>query len=216
MGHKMITGIDEAGRGPVIGPMVMAGVIIDEENIKHLQDLGVKDSKKIKPEKREELFEKIISVVDDYFIVSLSCEEIDSNLSQEDMNLNWLEADTQAKILERLNPKKAYIDCPSNNPTGFSNYLKQKVNTDCELIVEHSADDKYPVCSAASILAKVTRDREINKLKEEHGDFGSGYPADPKTKTFIRENHQLPIYRKCWSTWKRIEQEKKQKGLKEF
>lgn len=212
----LVCGIDEAGRGPVIGPMVMAGVIIKKEKENLLQDLGVKDSKKILPEKRESLFEKITELVDDYFIIQVSPDEIDSALSSESMNLNWLEAQTQARILEKLCPEKAYIDCPSINVKAFCDYLKKRTSKACELVVEHSADDKYPVCSAASILAKVTRDREIKKLCAEHGDFGSGYPADPKTKEFIKANYNLPIFRKSWSTWKKIKEEKNQRGLMEF
>ena len=71
-------GIDEAGRGPVVGPLVIAAVVVDESKLSNLETLGVKDSKKLSPKKREELFKEIIRLVDDYFILEISPEEIDN------------------------------------------------------------------------------------------------------------------------------------------
>jgi ribonuclease HII len=216
-GMPTICGIDEAGRGPVIGPMVMAGVLIDEEQSAQLKKLGVKDSKLLSPELRNQLFEKIIAIVRDYEVRIVSAEEIDSALNSPSLNLNWLEATKSAEIINRLMPDKAIVDCPSTNTEAYKAYLKNKlIKKETKLIAEHKADVKYPVVSAASIIAKVTRDREIEKLRQTFGDFGSGYPSDEKTARFLKDNHHLPIFRKTWQPWKDAAAQKKQKKLGEF
>ncbi len=211
-----ICGIDEAGRGPVIGPMVMAGIVVEEKNIGRLMRLGVKDSKQHTPGQRDALYKKIIKAVDDYFILKVAPKEIDDALNDPDTNLNWLEADRSVEIIKKLAPDKAFLDCPSPNIKAYTAYISKKLDKKTELVVEHKADENYPVVSAASILAKVTRDNEIKKLRKVYGDFGSGYPSDPMTQEFIKEHHDLPIYRKTWSSWKQVDEDKKQTRLGSF
>jgi len=213
-----IVGIDEAGRGPLIGPMVMAGVLIDESKDENLINLGVKDSKLIIPSKREILYDKIIKLVDRYHIIKVPPKEIDDALNSPDINLNWLEAIKTAEIINELKPEKAFVDCPSNNIPAYTDYLQNLLNVKCELVVEHKADEKYPSSSAASILAKVTRDREIAKLKMEYGNIGSGYPSDPATKEFLLKNYKKypEIFRRTWQSYKKVAEEQKQKNLGEF
>jgi len=215
----LICGIDEAGRGPVIGPLVTAGVLIEEKDQDKLKALGVKDSKLLTPEQREVLFKKIIAVVKDYTIKIIQPFQIDAALNDPDSNLNWLEADTMAGITNELKPDKVIVDCPSNNIKSFTDYLKKKVKTKTEIIAEHKADFKYPVVSAASILAKVTRDGEIEKIKHKiKEDIGSGYPADPTTQEFLKKNYKKhpDIFRKTWASYLRLTETKKQKSLKDF
>ena len=213
-----ICGTDEAGRGPVIGPMVMCGVVIDDSKEHELKELGVRDSKMIAPNIRELMFEKIKKIVDDFEIVVLQPKDIDDALNDPDTNLNWLEADTTADMLNKLKPEKAFIDCPSNNPPAYKSYLENKLEAKMELIVEHKADVNYLVAAAASILAKVTRDREIEKIKKKYGAIGSGYPADPVTKVFLQENWDKhpEIFRKTWASYKKMVSQKSQKGLGDF
>jgi len=130
----LICGIDEAGRGPVIGPLVTAGVLIEEKDQDKLKALGVKDSKLLTPEQREVLFKKIIAVVKDYTIKIIQPFQIDAALNDPDSNLNWLEADTMAGITNELKPDKVIVDCPSNNIKSFTDYLKKKVKTKTEII----------------------------------------------------------------------------------
>lgn len=213
----LVLGMDEAGRGPVIGPMVMAGVVMEERDIHLLEEMGVKDSKKIAPAKREFLFDKIKEVAKDYVILKVSPEEIDEALASETMNLNWLEAVTSVKIINQMKPERAIVDCPSNNIEAYTEYMRSRLDDkSVELVVEHKADDTYVISGAASILAKVTRDREIEKLKAKYGDFGSGYPSDPKTKAFIEGNYQLPIFRRSWGTWKKVAEKQNQRALGDF
>lgn len=208
-----VLGIDEAGRGPVIGAMVMAGVMIEEGQEDLLE--GSKDSKMLAHPVRIALDKKIKSSTE-HMIIEISPEEIDNALNEEGMNLNWLEAKKQAELINRLNPDKAIIDCPSPNLKAFENYVRNLLeNKDIQLIVEHKADEKYITSSAASILAKVRREEIVSKIKEKYGNIGSGYPSDPNTKKFIAENwSKYPeIFRKSWSTYKKAVQEGGQKKL---
>lgn len=213
-----VCGIDEAGRGPLIGPLVMAGVMVEEENKKLLKSLEVRDSKLLTRKKREDLFDKI-KAISEYFILIVEPEEIDAALNNPDLNLNKLEGLKIAEIINNLNPDKVIIDAPSNNIEAFKEYLFQFIdNKEVAMILEHKADENYEVCSAASILAKVIRDREIENIHDKHGDCGSGYPSDPKTKEFLQENWDKhpEIFRKTWATYENVVNSKKQKNLNEF
>lgn len=229
----LISGIDEAGRGPVIGPLVLAGVLIDEKQENKLKEIKVKDSKLLNKIQRQNLFKQILSIVKDYKIISLTPDIIDSYLKGENTNLNILEAKTTAEILNYLNPNKAIIDLPDRNQERYQNHIKQYLNENLKeklknnkliLITEHKADFNYPVVSAASILAKVTRDNYIENLKEIFKcDFGSGYTSDPKTIEFIKKNwnnNNIYFIRKEWFTFKEIKKqktnEKEQKKLFDY
>ena len=120
---KTILGIDEAGRGPVIGPLVIAGVKIKEKDEKKLKELGVKDSKLLTPAQREFLFDKIMGIISSYKIVILTPKQVDDAVASELTNLNWLEADNQVIIIEELKADKVFIDCPSTNIKKYSAYI---------------------------------------------------------------------------------------------
>lgn len=215
----LICGIDEAGRGPVIGPMVMAGVLIDNKDEKKLKAIGVKDSKQLTPDQRERLAEEIKKIAKKIRIVIIEPKVIDFHVMGESSNLNWLEADKTIEIIDSLKPDAVYIDCPSNNTTAYKNYFAKKIKSDIKMYAEHKADQKYPVVSAASIIAKVTRDAEIEKIKAKIGvDFGSGYPSDPRTTKFLEDNWQKypDIFRKSWGTYKEFANAEGQKKLGEF
>lgn len=211
----IIFGTDEAGRGPLLGPLVMVGLIIEEKNLHKLEELKVKDSKLLTPRQREHLFDKILKVVKDKAITIISPKEIDEAVSSETINLNWLEAIKTAEMINKLKPDKVILDCPSPNTNAYADYVRKHLkNKDIEILAEHKADVKYPIVSASSIIAKVTRDREIEKIKKEIGiDFGSGYPADPVTQKFLKENYNnYPnIFRKTWSSFKRLGKKKDKK-----
>lgn len=214
-----ICGIDEAGRGPVIGPLVMVGILIEETDEKKLVDIKVKDSKLLTPKQRESMNEKVINAVESYKLIMVTPNEIDSAVDDKNgFNLNLLEAQKTAQIINELKPDKVIVDCPSTNISAYVKYLTKYIETPTEIIAEHKADVKYPVVSAASIIAKVARDKEIERLKEEYDvDFGSGYPADPKTKEFIKDNYnKYPFFRKSWETFKKIAKAQHQKSLEGF
>jgi ribonuclease HII len=216
----LICGIEEAGRGPVIGPLVMCGVVIDEKDSLALQKAGIKDSKALTPKQREGLVDTIKGFAKRFDIIVIPPYEIDAAVESDTLNLNWLEAQKGAEIINRLMPDKAIMDCPSTNTKAFAEYMwKHLANKGLELVAEHKADVNYPVVSAASILAKVARDAEIEKIKESIGkDFGSGYPSDPKTSDFLKKNfNRYPdIFRKSWAPYKALIGAPSQKKMSDF
>jgi ribonuclease HII len=212
----MITsGIDEAGRGPVIGPMVMAICAIDENKVHLLDEMGVKDSKLLTKQKREELFIQIQNICT-HNIIILSPLEIDAALNDRTVNLNRLEGKTTAALINSVNADKCIIDCPSPNIKAYTEFIKSMVPKKINLICEHKADMNNTIVGAASILAKVTRDRMIEDLQKiAKIDFGSGYPSDPKTVEFLKKNwDKFDFFRKSWSTYKNVAESGKTKQQK--
>ena len=200
-----ICGIDDAGRGSMIGPLVIAGISIDKKNVRKLLSLGVKDSKKLSPKNRKLLFNKIIKVVDRYYITKISTRSIDANVKKH--NLNHLEAKNMAKVVLKLNPDISYVDSCDVNPTRFGKEIS-KLSENHTIKSYHYADSRFVVVSAASILAKVTRDKTIEKLKKTY-NLGSGYPSDSVTVKFVtnyyQTNQMLPNFvRKSWKPVLRI------------
>jgi ribonuclease HII len=222
--NKIVCGIDEAGRGPIIGPMVMAGVLIREEDTTKLEKIGVKDSKLLTKEQREDLFGKIKEIALNFKIEIVGPSMVDTALMGASSNLNWLEADTSAKIVNALKPDKVIVDCPSRNVSSYNNYFADKLNDELnkvEVVMEHKADLNYVVVGAASILAKVVRDREIEKLKKKFKvEFGSGYLSDEKTQVFLKGNFDNTLYkeffRKSWQPYRDLVKWKDQKTLTNF
>lgn len=216
-----ILGIDEAGRGAVIGPLVVCGALIDSGEEAKLRELGVRDSKLLSPLRREALEGSIKTTVCDYKIMKISAEEIDKSRLSGSANLNDLEAERMAALINHFKPDKAYVDCVDSNPLTFKGRLNKFLRVDSEIIAKHKADEIYPIVSAASILAKVERDASIKKLESEYGEIGSGYPADDRTKTFLSEwlkqHKEYPnIVRKSWGTVTEALGKKKQKNLGDF
>ncbi len=200
----MICGVDEAGRGSMLGDLVIAGISCGEDDVEYLGKIGVRDSKKLNKRKRAELYEKLTSKFK-YHIVRISPSEIDKR----SISLNELEGEKFGEIINALMPAKAYLDCADAVPANFHRYVMKSLNCSCELIIEHRADATYPIVSAASIIAKVERDDGIKKLQEKYGDLGSGYPSDEKTIAFLenwyKKNRFLPSFvRKSWKTIARI------------
>jgi len=217
----LICGIDEAGRGPIIGPLVITGILIEEKDEDILKSLKVKDSKLLTPKQRDQLYKKIKKVIKGHEILIIHPEEIDKAVHGHDgLNLNRLEARKSAEIINQLKPDKVIIDTPSNNIETYKKYLIKFVkNKKIKFIFEHKADFKYSTVSAASILAKVTRDNEIKKIKNRiKRDFGSGYMSDPKTVEFLEKYYEKyeEIFRKSWLPYKDILNKKFQKKLEDF
>lgn len=216
----LICGIDEARRGPIIGSMVMCGAMIEEKDMPKLIALKPKDSKLLTKEEREGFYPKLLSVLKYHKVLIIHPSEIDKAVHGHDgLNLNKLEAKKQAEILNEYNPEKAIIDCPSNNIASYTIYLKKLLkNKKIELILEHNAE-RYPLVAAASIIAKVTGDNEIEKIKKQIGiDFGSGYMTDPKTVEFLKTNFEKfpDLFRKSWFPYQKLVNQKFQKQLGDF
>jgi len=179
----IVAGVDEAGRGSILGPMVVAGVRIDESKLKQLHLLGVKDSKKLAPRTRERLYRKILKVVDDYYICKVKPEKIDQYVSMK--RLNTLEANAMAVVINRLKPQIAYVDSCDVKPERFRAAVMATLKCKARIDSSHHADSNNIAVSAASIIAKVNRDREIAKIGKRIRNIGSGYPSDKRTMRFV-------------------------------
>ena len=204
-----VCGVDEAGRGSMLGPLVVAGITISRSKINLLKKLGVRDSKKLSPVTRERLYKKIIEVVDDYHVIRIPPRIIDKSVSNH--SLNHLEAKYMAKVISKLSPSTAFVDSCDVNSKRFGKEIS-KLTSNTKIRSYHHADSKFITVSAASILAKVSRDRAITRLSKKH-DIGSGYPSDNKTKVFvkksIRRNQNLTFLRKSWKPVKILMKKRK-------
>ena len=212
----MICGVDEAGKGSVLGPLVVASVGVSSEDI--LSDLGMKDSKLLLPKERERLY-TIIKKKCRVAIVRLDAQDIDA--VRREMTLNAAVARAHAQVIGKLSPVLAYVDACDVNTFRYAEMVKNHLELPCEIVSEHHADEKFPVVSAASIIAKVTRDRAIKVLAKKYGDIGSGYPSDPVTIRFLNayiDEHHVPppIARKSWKTVSAILAKKAQSSLVDF
>lgn len=212
----MIIGVDEAGRGCIIGPMVICAAVINPFDEYKLKELGVKDSKKLTPSKRQKLYGKIGKICR-YTTIKVSAQEI--NELMKSMNLNEIEAMKIAHAIDQLNITNAtiFVDSPDPIPSKFAARIKKYLKKSNHIIAENKADDKYLIVGAASIIAKVTRDREIEKIKKATGiEFNSGYTSDPITQYYVKKRAEYPqlepYLRIYWATLK----EPKQKKLSEF
>lgn len=209
---ELILGIDDAGRGPVIGPMVLAGCLVNEEMQKEFKKLGVKDSKQLTPKRRAFLADIIREKAEDFEVIVIYPDEIESS-NAEGTKLNEVEAIACAEIINRINKGydriKVVLDCPSPGINKWKDFLKTKINdlSTLNVVCEHKADVNHVSVSAASIIAKDVREKEMTVLKEKYGqEIGSGYSSDPYTMRFLEKHAQKykdeGLFRKTWSTWK--------------
>ncbi|WP_393971452.1 ribonuclease HII [Oxyplasma meridianum] len=194
-------GIDEAGRGPVIGPMVMAMVCGDPAELKKA---GVRDSKELTPARREMLFDRMDRLNLHKSLVVISPGEI--NDMMERITLNEIERHFALQLL-RDAECDVYVDSFDVNPERLSKSLS--LESGKKVFCAHRADSNYPSVSAASIVAKVIRDREIRALSEKYGEIGSGYPSDPRTIKFLQTSIEnrvdlSKIVRVKWKTYQNL------------
>jgi ribonuclease HII len=212
----VICGVDEAGKGSVLGPLVVAAVAVPSEDV--LDGLGVRDSKLVSPRERERLY-PLIRKRCRVATIRLDAQDIDA--IRNEMTLNAAMARTHARAIDKLSPSCAYVDACDVNAFRYAEMVRSSLVKECEIVSEHHADVKFPVVSAASIIAKVTRDRAIATLAKKYGDIGSGYPADPVTirflETWIGEHGSPPpIARRSWKTISTMLAKRSQRSLMDF
>lgn len=210
----LISGVDDAGRGSVIGPLAIAGVSLEEKHLPKLVDLGVKDSKLLSPQRRETLARQIRELALSCHIVLLTPAEIDHvvETGRRLYKLNRLEAQAMAEVIVVLKPDVVYVDASDVLPNRFRDHIAENLPFQPKIISEHKADTKYPIVSAASILAKVERDGALFELQKKYGDMGCGYPTDSNTIKFlecwIKKFGSYPDFvRKSWKPAKRVKRE---------
>jgi len=222
LNYMKILGVDEAGRGPAIGSMFVAGFLVDEEDIERLEEIGVKDSKKLSDRKRESIREEL-DEIDDFFLREVTASEIDE--LRKVMNLNEIEIQAFVDVISRTDADKVIVDLPEPDGDRFISKLRAELPgsfQEVEFIAEHGADDEYPVVSAASIIAKSAREEHVDELKQKYGfDFKSGYAHDEEVSQFLSQHLEefgrLPEEaRESWKTCQRIVEELEQSDLDKF
>ena len=221
MTHPII-GVDEAGRGPVIGPLVVCALCVSESDCSILRDLGVRDSKLLSAKKREVIESEIRENAESkgWGISIVICEpsRIDSNSLHSD--LNKLEVELFAEAIESACKDNSEgvlrVDSCDVDESRFSRRIASKLGqnwTNWKIDSRHAMDSIDPVAGAASIIAKVSRDNEIARIQRELGfAIGSGYPSDGVTREAVRKlvSGNLPHkdLRWSWSTvsdlWKEV------------
>jgi ribonuclease HII len=200
----MFAGVDEAGKGAVLGPLVVACVACESEE--DLAAIPVRDSKTLTPVARTELFCRIQKSVH-YTVLVIGAGEIDAR--RHSMTMNQLMAAAHAEVIRELRPAIAYVDACDVIAPRFGRAVASHLGYPCRVIAQHHADATIPVVSAAGIVAKVVRDRLIGELAAEYGVIGSGYPSDDTTIAFIEEyigrnGRPPPIARTSWETTRQI------------
>ncbi|MHA1718357.1 MAG: ribonuclease HII [Promethearchaeota archaeon] len=223
----LIAGLDEAGRGPVIGSLVIGCVIFNDKDIHILDEIGVDDSKKISPKKREIIGEKIKKYCEAYDLLEISAEKL-NQFHNKGLTLNEIEETGFATLLNRIKPQAdvIFLDAADVVEERFGKSIASLLRFKPKKIIsKHRGDAIFKIVGAASILAKTKRDHIIEEYKKKYGNIGSGYPSDPYTKKFLKSyynSHQKfpPIVRTWWKTAENIikeyELQKKQRKITDF
>ncbi|GBF08739.1 ribonuclease HII [Aeropyrum pernix] len=206
MALGIVVGVDEAGRGSLVGDLIVAGFAVEEARLGELQSLGVRDSKQLSPAEREELYREI-SGVGFFTVEAVRPWEIDGE------NINILVTKAVEEIVSRIvsylgvHPSLVVVD-KYGDVQGLKLALTRLGIEPGSILVEEKADSRYPVVSAASIVAKVVRDARLQVLRRMYGVRGSGYPSDPETREWVREvfaRGEAPrVIRYTWSTVRKL------------
>jgi ribonuclease HII len=211
----MRVGVDEAGKGPVLGSMFAAAVVADPAALPS----GVGDSKSIPQERRETLSEAIRASAQAVAVAEIPVARIDD--PETDMNTLTVAAQAQALKAVATDGLAGLVDAGDTNAERFGRRVAQRVDADLSLAAEHGADESDPVVGAASIIAKVSREDHVASLAAEYGDVGSGYPSDPTTRefllTYLEEHDELPACaRTSWATCADLRAAAEQATVRDF
>lgn len=230
MVYIILCGGDEAGRGAILGPLVISIVAVKSSSLHKLSEIGVRDSKMLSEKRRNQLYDEIVDISSSIKVDKIYPNEINEAMRNH-ISINELEAIRFAGLFDQMSERvsSVYLDSPDVIAERFGTRFKmlstKPIKVDgikmkkekgvryTRVIAEHKADVRYPIVSAASIIAKVTRDREIRKLEKELKlRIGSGYPSDYKTIDIIKRNLKSGALNNCirekWSTMERVRQTK--------
>ncbi len=227
----ILCGGDEAGRGALLGPLVISLVAARKGAIGKFSKIGVRDSKLLSRTRREMLYEAINDIASDVEVGLITPAQINEAMAN-DVSLNELEATHFAQLFDRIEGDVdiLYLDSPDviadrfgvrvnmaskrpTKPAGMKQLKKAAEVNYTKIVAEHKADSRYAVVSAASIIAKVTRDKAMDAISAEIGiDLGSGYPSDEVTINAVKKNldngNLLKHVREHWATMANIKQSK--------
>jgi len=207
-------GVDEAGKGPVLGSMFAAAVRCDPADLPD----GVGDSKGIPDERRERLADQIWSVAT-VGVAEVPPVRIDD--PETDMNTLTVAAHAEALAQVATDGLSGLADAGDTNAVRFEQRVGDRVDADLDLTARHRADEDDPVVGAASIVAKSAREAHVDALAAKYGPIGSGYPSDPTTREFLEEyvadHDDLPdCARRSWSTCEDVLAAAEQSSLDAF
>jgi ribonuclease HII len=217
--ERRIVGVDEAGRGSTVGPLVVGAFAVSESALPELPRLGVRDSKKLSPARRSEI-RAALPALGACRSIALAPRTIDRYVAREE--LNDLELFTFARLVRSLAPDLAIVDACDPDAGRFGRRLSALVGAHVDVVARHRADEEFPVVGAASIVAKVRRDRALEGLRQRLGnDLGSGYPSDPRTQAFVestvRRGEPPPEWlRVSWAPVQRVMRARSARTLDEF
>ncbi|APE94618.1 ribonuclease HII [Halodesulfurarchaeum formicicum] len=210
-------GVDEAGKGPVLGSMFAAAVVADPEDLPD----GIADSKTLTPQRRERLAATLRAAE----AISIGVAEIPvARIDDPETDMNTLTVSAQAQAIDAtgVSGETGYVDAGDVDAERFGRRVEKRVDTDVRIQAEHGADETYPLVGAASVIAKVSRDTHVAALRAEYGtDLGSGYPSDERTRSFleayVKRTGELPdCARRSWQTSSDILSAATQTGLEDF
>ena len=211
----MVFGIDEAGKGPVLGPMVAASVVAEESALPE----GIDDSKRLSTSRREELAHALRE--DDRIAVGVATIE-PSRIDESGTDMNALTVTAHVEAASRVVEPGMDGICDAGDVDAgrFARRVAERL-PDVDLGAEHGADESHVIVGAASVIAKVERDARVRSLEAEYGPVGSGYPSDPVTREFLAsyvdEHGELPACaRASWKTCKDVLDAADQRTLGEF
>ena len=209
-------GVDEAGRGPVLGSLFVAAVRADSDDL----PAGIDDSKRLSPARREALATDLRA--DSQVTIAIEEVPVDA-IDDPETNLNALTVAAAARAIDRVveNGLSGVVDACDTDAARFSRRVAAATTADVSIAAEHGADESHNIVGAASIVAKVARDAHIADLAAEYGALGSGYPSDPNTREFLREyvgeRGELPPFaRASWRTSRDVLNAAEQSALAEF
>ena len=199
----LVGGVDEAGRGSILGPLVVAGVSIKRKDLSRLRRAGVRDSKMLSVKARQRFFGQIIELAEHICIFKCECSEVDQYVFSK--LLNKLEAKAMAAVIENISAARVYVDACDVNCIRYTECIECELDASSgpRIFSLHHADRTNTAVSAASIIAKIIRDEEIQKIRSQYAEIGSGYPCDKKTMRFVSnwvaDNDSAPYFaRKSW------------------
>jgi len=210
-------GVDEAGKGPVLGSMFAAAVVADPEQLPS----GIADSKTLTPETRETLAGELKADPN----VSIGLGEVRvAEIDDPETDMNELTVTAQARALDDagITDATGYVDAGDVDAKRFGRRVEREAAGDLTIRAEHGADEEYPLVGAASVVAKVARDAHVADLGENYDrPIGSGYPGDDRTRSFLEsyvaETGDLPACaRRSWQTCTDVLEAASQKKLGEF
>jgi len=202
-----------------VGPLVVGGFCVAADRLDELVALGARDSKALTPRAREHVFAGLDSVGTQANVM-LSPRTIDRAVARG--RLNDLEAEAFARLIREIAPDVTYVDACDPNERRFGRRVAGLAGGATRVVSRHHADRDFPIVGAASIVAKVRRDRALARLRERLGEaLGSGYPSDRRTVQFVRETlsdgRAVPAWvRASWATMQRVKPRQPARTLDSF